>query len=209
MTTRIVLAEDHALVREGIGNLLREVPDLEIVGEAADGRAAVDRTLEVQPDVVLMDVGLPELNGVEATRRIKAARPSTLVLALSVHSDRRFVQSMLEAGASGYMLKDGPLPELLEAIRSILDGRIFLSPRIARLAGPGDTRSAPPLSVREREVLAMLADGRSNQEIADRLGLSRKTIETHRAKIIRKLGIRSIAELTKYAVRVGLTPLGE
>lgn len=210
MTTRILLAEDHALIRAGIGNLLRSVPGMEVVGEADSGSAAVTQTLRVQPDIVLMDVGLPGLNGIEATRRIKKESPKTLVLALSVHSDRRFVKSMLDAGASGYMLKDGPFPELLEAIRAIRDGGRFLSPRIERLLesepAPG---KAGRLSEREREVLVLLAGGLSNQDIADRLGLSRKTIETHRAKIIRKLGIRAVAELTKFAIREGLTPLGD
>lgn len=209
MAIRILLAEDHALVREGIGNLLRAVPDFEIVGEADSGRAAVAKTLDMRPDVVLMDVGLPELNGIEATRQIKRVAPEVLVLGLSVHSDRRFVHRMLGAGASGYMLKDGPLPELLTAIRTIRNGGTFLSPRIELLLETFPGESGPKLSPREREVLQMLAEGQSNQAIADRLGLSRKTIETHRAKVVRKLGIRSIAELTKYAVREGFTSLGE
>jgi DNA-binding NarL/FixJ family response regulator len=208
MATTVLLAEDHALIRQGIGNLLRAEPEFDVVGEADSGRAAVAQALKVRPDVVLMDVGLPELNGIEATREIKKASPGTLVLALSVHSDRRFVDSMLGAGASGYMLKDGPFPELLEAIRAIRVGKVFLSPQVERGHGAATSgRAAPRLSVREVQVLKGLAEGFSNQRIADQLGLSRKTVETHRAKIIRRLGIRTIAGLTKYAVRVGLTSL--
>jgi len=208
VATRILLAEDHALIREGIGNLLRAVPDFEIVGEADSGAAAVTQALATHPDVVLMDVGLPGMNGIEATREIKRADPQVLVLALSVHSDRRFVDNMLRAGASGYMLKDGPFPELLDAIRAIRDGEVFLSPQVERaLPQSGLERIAARLSMRERQVLKGLAEGSSNQQIADRLELSRKTVETHRAKIVRKVGIRSIAGLTKFAIRVGLTSL--
>jgi DNA-binding NarL/FixJ family response regulator len=210
VATRILLAEDHALIRQGIGNLLRAEPDFEVVGEADSGRAAVTQTLQVHPDVVLMDVGLPEMNGIEATREIKKADPGVLVLGLSVHSDRRFVDRMLGAGASGYMLKDGPFPELLDAIRAIRHGEVFLSSQVeSALPQSAAEEVAARLSMRERQVLTGLAEGSSNQHIADRLGLSRKTVETHRAKIVRKTGIRSIAGLTKFAIRIGLTSLDD
>lgn len=210
MATRILLAEDHALIREGIGNLLRTEPEFEIVGEADSGPAAVTQALLVHPDVVLMDVGLPGMNGIDATREIKRADPRVLVLALSVHSDRRYVDSMLNAGASGYMLKDGPFPELLRAIRAIRGGEVFLSPQVQRTPRPSEVEKlAARLSMRERQVLKGLGEGSSNQHIADRLGLSRKTVETHRAKIVRKTGIRTIAGLTKLAIRIGLTSVDD
>ncbi|HMB68549.1 MAG TPA: response regulator transcription factor [bacterium] len=210
MATRILLAEDHALIRQGIGNLLRAEPDFEVVGEADSGPTAVTQTIQARPDVVLMDVGLPGMNGIDATREIKKVDPDVLVLALSVHSDRRFVDSMLDAGASGYMLKDGPFPQLLEAIRTIRHGDVFLSPQVeGKLSRSAIEGVAARLSMRERQVLTGLAEGSSNQQIADRLGLSRKTVETHRAKIIRKTGIRSIAGMTKFAIRIGLTSLND
>jgi len=210
VATRILLADDHALIRQGIGNLLRAEPEFEVVGEADSGRLAVSRTLQMHPDVVLMDVGMPEMNGIEATREIKKADPGVLVLGLSVHSDRRFVDSMLGAGASGYMLKDGPFPELLDAIRTIRHGDVFVSPQVERaLPQSAVEQVAARLSMRERQVLKGLGEGSSNQQIADRLGLSRKTVETHRAKIVRKIGIRSIAGMTKFAIRIGLTSLDE
>jgi DNA-binding NarL/FixJ family response regulator len=208
VATRILLADDHALIREGIGNFLRAEPGFEIVGEADSGAAAVAQARQVRPDVVLMDVGLPDMTGIEATREIKKADPGVLVLALSVHSDRRYVDTMLDAGASGYMLKDGRLRDLLGAIRAIRRGERFLSPQVRTPPRPAEADGlAPRLSARERQVLQGLAEGFSNQQIADRLGVSRKTVETHRQKIVRKTGIREIARLTKLAVRIGLTSL--
>jgi DNA-binding NarL/FixJ family response regulator len=168
----------------------------------------VAQARQVHPDVVLMDVGLPDMTGIDATREIKKSNPDVLVLALSVHSDRRYVDSMLNAGASGYMLKDGRLRDLLGAIRAVRGGEVFLSPQVRRPPRPPEADAlAARLSVRERQVLKGLAEGSSNQQIADRLGVSRKTVETHRQKIVRKTGVREIARLTKLAVRIGLTTL--
>lgn len=213
MTCRILLADDHQLVRQGIRSLLEKEPDLQVVAEAADGREAVDLAGRLSPDLVVMDIGMPNLNGVEATAQILAAGACTKIIALSMRSEVPFVSKMLRAGASGYLLKDCAAEELIEAIRAVRANRTYLSKAIMgvvvedyrhRITVKDDTPEAV-LTSREREILQLLAEGQSAKEIADRLCVSVKTVETHRQHIMEKLDIHSIAGLTKYAIRQGIT----
>jgi DNA-binding NarL/FixJ family response regulator len=215
MKTRVVLIDDHKMMREGLRALLGEAPDIEVVGEASNGRGAIELVRTVSPDVVVMDVGMPELNGVDATRRICADNPRVKVVALSTHRDKRYVHHMLEAGASGYVLKIGAHDELLRAVRAAALGRTYLSPEIAGLvverstgADPGRGVSAYSLlGAREREVLQLVSEGKTSGETAKQMNISIKTVETHRRNIAQKLGLHGTAELTKYAIREGLTSL--
>jgi two-component system response regulator NreC len=215
MSVRIILAEDHRITREGLVNLLQERPDMEVVGEAENGREAVRLAKELAPDLVIMDVTMPDLNGIDATRIITTGSNNTKVIALSMYSDKQFVQGMIQAGASGYLLKDCAFEELVSAIKAVIQGDTYLSPGIAGIVVQDyltklttDRSSADTvLTNREREVLQLIAEGNSTKEIAARLTVSVKTVETHRRQIMEKLGIFSIAELTKYAIREGLTSL--
>jgi DNA-binding NarL/FixJ family response regulator len=215
MSVRIILAEDHRITREGLVNLLQERPDMEVVGEAENGREAVRLARELSPDLVIMDVTMPDLNGIDATRIITSGSNNTKVIALSMYSDKQFVQGMIQAGASGYLLKDCAFEELVSAIQAVIQGDTYLSPGIAGIVVQDyltklttDRSSADTvLTNREREVLQLIAEGNSTKEIAARLNVSVKTVETHRRQIMEKLGIFSIAELTKYAIREGLTSL--
>lgn len=215
MSIRIVLADDHHIVRDGLRSLLEEQGDMEVIAEAENGRDAVALAAELRPDVVVMDVGMPDLNGMEATRQVLERARGTRVVALSMHSDRRFVAGMLEAGASGYVIKDAAFEELARAIRAAVDGRTFLCPAVAGVVvedylnrrAADEPTPARPLTPREREVLQLLAEGSATKQIAARLGVSVKTVETHRSHIMAKLNIHSVAELTKYAIREGLTSL--
>ena len=215
MSVRIILAEDHRITREGLVNLLQERPDMEVVGEAENGREAVRLAKELSPDLVIMDVTMPDLNGIDATRIITSGSNNTKVIALSMYSDKQFVQGMIQAGASGYLLKDCAFEELVSAIQAVIHGDTYLSPGIAGIVVQDyltklttDRSSAGTvLTNREREVLQLIAEGNSTKEIAARLTVSVKTVETHRRQIMEKLGIFSIAELTKYAIREGLTSL--
>jgi len=207
-----IIADDHQLVRETIGPLLEERLDIRIVGGAADGRTAVDLAIELKPDIVLMDVSMPRLNGIEATRQIVAQSPDTKVLGLSMHSDTRFVTRMLQAGASGYFLKDSGVYDLLDAVRTVLDGRRYLPRNIANEVINGLVGKSPSkgtLTPREREVLQLIAEGRTTKAIAAELCIAPKTAEAHRGKIMHKLALHSVAELTKYAIREGLVPFDE
>jgi DNA-binding NarL/FixJ family response regulator len=215
MSYRILLADDHRLMREGLKTLISGESDLEVVGEAEDGRGAVSLALELVPDIVIMDVAMPGLNGIEATRQILKQAPSVRVIALSMHSDRRFVGEMLKVGASGYLLKDGAFDELVRAIRAVLAGQTYLNPRIASIVIEYHVRRPQTenssawsvLTSREREVLQLLSEGKTSKLIAAQLHISAKTVESHRRQITDKLGLRSVAELTKYAIREGLTSL--
>ena len=217
MSIRVLLADDHKIMREGLRSLLEREEDIQVVAEAGDGRTAVELARELRPNVVIMDIGMPVLNGIEATRQIIDGIKGSKVVALSLHSDRRFVTEVLHAGAMGYLIKDCACEELCRAVRTVAQGQIYLSPEIAgtvvrdyvdRLAGRSDS-SPSPLTPREREVLQLLAEGRPTKRIAQALHISIKTVETHRARIMSKLDIDSIAGLTKYAVREGLTSLQE
>ena len=215
MSVRIILAEDHRITREGLVNLLQERSDMEVVGEAENGREAVKLASELSPDLVIMDVTMPDLNGIDATRIITSGSNNTKVIALSMYSDKQFVQGMIQAGASGYLLKDCAFEELVSAIQAVIQGDTYLSPGIAGIVVQDylnklttDRSSADTvLTNREREVLQLIAEGNSTKEIAASLSVSVKTVETHRRQIMEKLGIFSIAELTKYAIREGLTSL--
>ena len=215
MSIRVLIADDHRLVREGLRALLEKQPDLEVVGEAEDGRTALKLVQETRPDIVVMDVAMPDLNGIEATRQIVARVPGVKVLALSMYADRRFISEMLSAGAAGYLLKDCAFDEVAGAIRSVAAHQTYLSPRIAGIVVKNwvhrlektDSSAFWLLTPREREVLQLLAEGQTTKSIAAKLHLSVKTIETHRQRIMNKLSVRSVAELTKYAVREGLTSL--
>ena len=215
MSVSVVLVDDHTIVRDGLRALLDKNPTMVVVGEAADGRSAVRLAKDMSPDVVIMDVAMSDLNGIEATRQIMAEAPRVKVLALSMYSDRVFVSEMLKAGASGYLLKDCAFDELAHAIETVMAGRIYLSPGISdvvvadyleRLEHDGESASSL-LTPREREVLQLLAEGKSTKQIAARLQVSSKTIDTHRQQLMAKLGVHSIAELTKYAISQGLSAL--
>ncbi len=213
MSLRILLADDHRLFLGGLRALLQQERDFEVVGDAGDGRQAVRQARALRPDLVVMDLSMPGLNGIEATRRIAAELHGTRVLALSMHTEARFVEAALEAGASGYLLKDAALDELIKAVRAVVAGRTYLSPAIAGIVvdalrghRPFTRRSVHTLlTAREREVLQLVAEGRTTRQVADRLSMSVKTVATHRQHVMDKLHIRSIAGLTKYAVIEGLT----
>ncbi|MCD6302422.1 MAG: response regulator transcription factor [Anaerolineae bacterium] len=215
MITKIILADDHKIMREGLRTLLEKEPGIEVIGEAKTGREAVRLARELLPDVVIIDIGMPDLNGIEATRQILAKFPSIKVIALSMHSDKRFVTGMLSAGASGYLLKDCAFEELAYAIRTVAANQIYLSAGITgtvikdyvRHLSPKDLSPQPILTDREREVLQLIAEGQTTNQIASSLYVSVKTVETHRQHIMKKLDINSIAELTKYAIREGMTSL--
>lgn len=216
MTIKILLADDHKIVRDGLRSLLEKQDNLEVVAEAENGRKAVQLALEKKPDVVIMDVSMPDLNGIEATRQIVEELPDTKVVALSMHSDKRFVAGMLQAGASGFLLKDCAYQELARAINTVVSHQTYLSPEITgimvneyltSLATPQDQSVASPLTSREREVLQLIAEGWSTKEIAAHLYVSIKTVETHRRQIMRKLNLHTVADLTKYAIREGLTSI--
>jgi DNA-binding NarL/FixJ family response regulator len=212
---RIVLADAHQLVREGLRSLLERQADMEVVGEAEDGRNALRLVEKLSPDVVILEVGMPRLNGIDTTRQIAIASPGVKVIGLSMHSDKRFVSEMLRAGAAGYVLKSCAFEEVASAIRAVVASHVYLSRQVASVVAkdyvralstrePGDSS---PLSQREREVLQLLAEGTKTKEIATSLFVSPKTVETHRQHIMAKLNIYSVAGLTKYAVREGLTEL--
>jgi DNA-binding NarL/FixJ family response regulator len=215
MPTKVLLVDDHAIIRQGLSSLLEKQPDIKVVGSVEDGRKAVDIARELAPDLVIMDISMPNLNGIDATRKIIGEMGDVKVIALSIHSSRHFVAEMLKAGASGYILKECLFDELVEAIKTVLNGGIYLSPRITGVVIDDyvkrlSTQYQPEgtiLTEREREVLQFLSEGKSTKEIALQLHVSSKTIESNRRNIMDKLSINSVAELTKYAVREGLTPL--
>ncbi|MBI5443319.1 MAG: response regulator transcription factor [Deltaproteobacteria bacterium] len=211
--TRVLLVDDHALFLEGLRSLLAEVADIDVVGEARDGRAALQLCGELSPDVVIMDVTMPELNGIDAARRIRDRSASTRVIALSMHTEPRVVAEMLKAGATGYIPKASAPSELLAAIRTVAEGQTYLSPDLdtekvsawLEKRGGRGAPARPSLSSREREVVQLLAEGKSTAEIAMLLGVGTSTIETYRRRVLLKLGLRTLADLVRYAVREGLT----
>lgn len=215
MSIRVLLVDDHAIIREGLRSLLEKHPDMDVVADTDDGRKAFDLVQELLPDIVIMDITMRGLNGIEATRRIISEFPTVKVIALSIHSKRRYITDMLSAGASGYILKECLFDELAQAIKAVADGGRYLSPRITDIVVNdyikhlSTTANSPfeALKTREREVLQLVAEGKSTKQIALELHVSTKTIEANRRQIMEKLHIHSVAELTKYAVREGLTTL--
>lgn len=213
MKKRILLADDRTIVRQGVRMLLDAEPDMEVAGEAVDGKDAVRLAQELKPDLVVMDVTMPVMNGIEATRRLKEVMPSLPVLVLTMHDEPEFVFAMLDAGADGYVLKETTAKELASAIRAVLDGESVLYPSIARqvlneaVRGRRQDRIDNPLTPREIEILRLVARGLTNREIAEALVVSVKTVETHRAHIMEKLDLHDRVDLVKYALRAGLIGL--
>lgn len=209
---RILLVDDHPIFREGLKSLLDDLPGHQVVASANDGREALTLVESCHPDVIVMDVSMPNLNGIDATRQIHSQWPATRVIILSMNAERRFVVEAFAAGAKAYVLKENALEELVRAVEAVVAGRSYVSPGVAGVLVDAINRPLPTggtveLSAREREVLQLIAEGRSTKEVAAELGVSVKTIETHRMKLMQKVGVHSIAELTKHAIRAGLTTL--
>ena len=215
MSIRILLADDHKITRQGLRSLLEKQKDMEVVAEADNGRSAVQLAAELDPDIIIMDVTMPDLNGVEAAKQILAKSPEIKIIALSMHSDALFVTEMLKSGASGYLLKDCAFEELTRAIRTVADDKTYLSPAISGVViedylhrlNTTDFTGPDVLTDREKEVIQLMAEGNSTKQIALKLHISVKTVETHRRQIMNKLDIHNVAELTKYAIRKGITSL--
>lgn len=217
MSIKILLADDHHIIRQGIRALLEVQEDFEIVAEAGDGRTAVKLARQYSPDVIVMDVSMPELNGIDASRQILRENNGAKVIALSMYSDKRFITGMLEAGVSGYLLKNCVAAELIFAIRSVVKGQKYLSPQILGEVVEGylvhlsrnKLQSDAPLSPREREIVQLVAEGKDSRQVAECLHISPKTVESHKRRIMEKLEIHSVAALTKFAIRQGLTSVDD
>jgi two-component system response regulator NreC len=215
MSIKIIVVDEHKILREGLSTLIAKQPDMEIIGEATDGREVLQLLEKSKPDLILMDVTMPNLNGIEATRKIKSKKPGIEIIALSLHSDRRYVLGMIDAGASGYLLKECAFEELVRAINTVMSKKKYLSPGISDILideyVKKTTTDKPTiyskLTPREREILQLIAEGKNTKEIARYLFISVKTVETHRRHIKKKLKVESVAELTKIAIREGLTVL--
>lgn len=213
MGIRIILADDHKIFCEGLRFMLEDQPGIEVIATAPDGHTAAQLTRELSPDVVIIDIGMPNLNGIEATRKINAENQDVKIIALSMHSDKRFVAEMFKAGASGYLLKDSDFDELIVAINTVMEDNPYISPAVAKMVikdyvkglREDNTSVFDILTAREREVLQILAEGKNTHQIAAALFVSEKTVEAHRRQIMNKLGINSVAGLIKYAIREGLT----
>jgi DNA-binding NarL/FixJ family response regulator len=213
MSIRIILADDHAVVRDGLAKSLQDQEDLQVIGQAENGLMTVELARELSPDLVIMDIGMPDLNGIEATRQILRESPDVKIIGLSMHSGKKFVTEMFKAGARGYLPKDSELDELLDAIEAVMDGKMYLSPSITgvmvetyiRSAAENKSSAFSVLTPREREVLQLMAEGNSTKQIGRRLFISPKTVEAHRLRIMNKLEIDNVAQLTKYAIQEGLT----
>ena len=214
MEIKLLIADDHQMMRECLRAMIEKEPDMTVIGETQDGLTTVDLARKLAPDVVVMDVSMPDLNGIEATRKIIKTNPNLKVVALSGHIDQHFVREMFTAGAVAYIHKQGASDELIRAIRDVMAGKMYISPDAARgivdsyLKRPQAPNTAPvfaALTEREREVLQLIAEGRSTKDMGGTLGVSIKTVETHRHNIMEKLNLRSVAELTKYAIREGIT----
>lgn len=216
MNIRLILADDHDMIREGLKALIEKEPNMQVVGEANNGADTVKLASKTQPHIVVMDIAMPDLNGIEATRKIVEANPNTKVIALSGHTKKEFVREMLTAGASAYVLKSRAYSELSRAIEEVMKGKKYLSPDVARgvvddyvelSSTMKDNPAFIVLTDREREILQQLAEGNTTKEMADSLCVSVKTVETHRRNIMEKLDLHSVAELTKYAIREGVTSI--
>ena len=216
-TIRVLLADDHKIIRDGLKTLVEKETGIEVIAEAENGRKAVSLAQKLNPNVVIIDVSMPDMNGIEATRKIIEGNTGIRIIALSMHTDRKYVLGMLEAGACGYLLKDCAFEELVKAIRHVAGGKTYLSPKITEVVVKGYLDKAPGhshasgslLTPREREILQLLAEGMAAKEIASHINVSVKTVETHRRNMRSKLNMQSIAELTKYAVREGLVSIEE
>lgn len=215
MSIKVLIVDDHAIVRHGLSRSIQQQEDMEVVGQASDGHVAVDMARQLTPNVVLMDVSMPALNGIEATRAVLRESPGSRVIALSMHSAKQYVREMFRAGASGYLLKDCEFDELVQTIRLIAEGQTYISPAISRIVVENYAHGGTPeekesafsvLTQREREVLQLMAEGHSTKQIAMQLFISPKTVEAHRLRIMNKLDIDNVALLTKYAIQEGLTP---
>ncbi len=214
MNVKIILADDHSIIREGLRPLLDKEMGMQVVGEAENGRQAIELVRENDADVVIMDISMPDMNGIEATRRIQNEFPKCKIIALSVHTDNQYVAQMIKAGASGYLPKSSAFKELAEAVRTVMQNKTYLSPKVIdsvvkylQKPAQDDDSEITLLTPREREVLQLLAEGKSTKEISATLHVSERTVEAHRQNIMSKLNMHSIAELTKYAISKGLTSL--
>lgn len=215
MICRILLADDHKIVRDGLKALIEKEMGMEVIAEADTGRKALQLSRKLKPDIVVMDITMPDLNGIDATRQIVGELPGIKVVALSMHSQKQFIEGMLKAGVSGYLLKDGAFEELIDAVRTVMTGRLYLSPDITGIVvseflkyqQAAQDAEAEVLTLREREVLQLIAEGHTVKATAQALNISIKTVETHRSHIMKKLELYTVAELTKYAIRQGLTPI--
>lgn len=215
MTTKVLLADDHKMVRDGLRALIKEQPDIEVIGEAGTGSETIEHARKLNPHIIVMDIAMPDMNGIEAARKIRDLSPHIKIITLSVHHDKRYVAEMLSAGAMGFLLKDCAFEELITAIHEVMANRAYLSPAIAGEVvqdyvahlKPNERPVFVTLTAREREVLQRIAEGQSTKEIASALDVSPKTIETFRHQIMDKLKMYTVAELTKYAIREGLTSL--
>ncbi len=210
MALRVIIADDHRIMREGLHALLEKECGIEIIAEAEDGRTTVELCREHKPDIVIMDITMPCLNGIEATRQIVAELPTIKVIGLSMHSNKKFIGEMLSAGASGYLLKDSAFEELITAIFAVSNNRFYIGSQLTGVEideylKKDGTTSTSPLTDREREVLQLLSEGKTTRQIAFSLKVSAKTVATHRSQIMLKLGFKSVAQLTKYAINEGLT----
>jgi DNA-binding NarL/FixJ family response regulator len=213
MSIRILLADDHAIVRDGLNRSLQQQENMEVIGQAQDGLTTVELNRELSPDLIIMDIGMPDLNGIEATRQILRESSEVKIIGLSMHSGKRFVTEMFKAGAKGYLPKDCELDELVDAIQAVMDGKTYLSPSITGIVVDNYVRTSSEnqssvftiLTPREREVLQLMAEGNSTKQIGRRLHISPKTVEAHRLRIMGKLEIDNVAQLTKYAIQEGLT----
>lgn len=216
MRIRVLIADDHAIVRQGLSRSIQQQHDMEVVGTAREGHEAVALARELRPDVAIVDISMPDLNGIEAARLIRRDTPQTRVIALSMHSTKRYVTEMFKAGAAGYLLKNCEFAELAEAIRMVATGRMYVTPAASEAVIETCVQSTPRpqddafavLTLREREVLQLVAEGHTTKQIARRLYISPKTVEAHRLKIMNKLDIKNVPQLTKYAIQEGLTSVG-
>ncbi len=213
MSIKIILADDHVILREGLSRALQSESDYEVIGQVGDGHSAIKLIRELSPDIVIMDIGMPELNGIETTRIISKELTGVKVIGLSMHSNDKYVREMFRAGASGYLLKNCAFEELVEAIRTVVGGKTYVSPSIGSMIiqeyiskNDQEKSAFSLLSQREREVLQLFAEGKTTKQTAARLHISPKTVEAHRLNLMNKLGIDNIAQLTKYAIQEGLTP---
>lgn len=213
MRIRVLLADDHLIVLEGIKTLLNKDPDIEVVDTASNGREAIKKAEELRPDVIIMDIGMPELNGIDATTQIKKISPSIKIVVLSMHSDKVFISKAFKAGVSAFLIKECDFEEIIKAIKTVYDNQTYISPLVANILiedyrdamnGITDGVKTGDLTVREREILQLIAEGLTSKEMATKLNVSSKTIDTHRQQIMDKLNIRTIAGLTRYAIKQGI-----